>query len=60
MKPSNELLNKTIQTFSPYYKRRITVNEAEEIINNVCNLFDVLEESNEKGVLNEQCRSFKS
>ena len=55
MKPSPELIRETIVTFSPRYQRQISTSEAEEIVNNVCNLLDVLEEPNRKCGKNGEC-----
>jgi len=42
MRPSNELIEITIKTFSPYYEREMTVEDAKELISNCLNLLEAL------------------
>ncbi|MHC4122427.1 MAG: hypothetical protein ACYSSI_02545 [Planctomycetota bacterium] len=40
----NEFLDKTIEHWQPFYKERLSREDAREIIENVCSLFDLLNE----------------
>lgn len=40
--PSKELLERTIKEWQPYYKEPLAIEDAREIVINVCNYFDLL------------------
>jgi len=44
MEIGNEFLDKTIAYWQPFYKEKLTREDAREIIENTCNLFDLLNE----------------
>lgn len=48
MAASKELLEKTIQVWQPHYKEPLTLQDAQEIIDNVYNLFRLLDELDRK------------
>lgn len=54
MKISEEFLDKTIAYWQPFYEQPLTREDAREIIQNACDLFDLLNEIKKVNVCEPQ------